>query len=116
VTGKNRPMPKGQLQADARTLIAAAHYLFRAEPGLATKPARLDEAPATVAEPRKRGRSKCPPARPTRCKRASSVRPIRPPRRDSRPRLMRRHALKSPPRWHRPSRACRRVSRRLRAR
>jgi|ERR1017187_637688 hypothetical protein len=29
--GNNHPTPKGQLQADARTLLATVHYLFEAE-------------------------------------------------------------------------------------
>ena len=35
------PMPPGQLQADARTLIATVHYLFAAESDFKMNPARF---------------------------------------------------------------------------
>ena len=40
--GSNHPMPKRQLQADARTLLATVHYLFEAEADLAKIPSRVN--------------------------------------------------------------------------
>jgi len=40
--GYNHPMPKRQLQADARTLLSTVHYLFEAEADFAKIPSRVN--------------------------------------------------------------------------
>ncbi len=49
-TGRHH-VPKGQLLADARTLVATVHYLFQAESDFETKPAPLKEPALSQVPP-----------------------------------------------------------------
>lgn len=48
--GKYPPMPKGQLQADARTLVATVHYLFEPESNFANRPAQIQSNSPSFAQ------------------------------------------------------------------
>ena len=48
--GNNFPRPPGQLQADARTLVAAVRYLLEPEPHIETVPAAFSGSTVTFTQ------------------------------------------------------------------